>query len=117
MRVGHKIAMHAGSGEQFPQHFGMTLGWRWQPYWIGREPSRHTFPRRSHRHGRPDYSWIRHKPQISEQACPRQANGSGATELVIEPRPGCLMLVKSRDARVNEHVDINEYHLKPSPSA
>ena len=35
MRVGHKIAMHAGNGEQFPQHFGMTLGWCRHPDDIG----------------------------------------------------------------------------------
>src|SRR4051794_29889769 len=117
MRVRHEIAMHAGCDEQLSQHVRMTFGRGRRPYRLSREPSRHALPRGGHWHGRPDYTRIRHKPEIPEQACPRQTNGSGAIELIIEPLPGCLILRKSGDARINEHVDVNQYHLNPSPSA
>src|SRR6516162_8666637 len=64
-----------------------------------------------------EHAWIRDQTQEREHAGPWQTDGSGSVQLLIEPVAREIVLSERTHMRVDKDVGIDQYHLKPSPSA
>ncbi len=116
MGVGDEIAAYTGQRHEISQDFRMAFCGQGRPRGFTIKPCKHLTPRISGRLCMSENSRIRHDSQERECAGPRQSDGRGAIQLIVEPAPGCVMLRQRADVCVNEDVGIDQYHLKPSPS-
>src|SRR5262245_29485097 len=85
MSVRYEIAMHARQREKFAQQLGVPFRWLRYPRRFAREPCMYLLPRIANRFRMLKYTRIGHQPQESKHAGPRQADGTGTVELLIEP--------------------------------
>jgi hypothetical protein len=109
-------AVHAGQDQQVAQHCGMPVGRLRYPSRLSREPARHLLPCNRHCQGGAKRSWACCDPKEREQARPWQTDRSRATELPVEPGTTVGVLIGFGVACVGQDVDVDQGHLKPSPS-
>src|ERR1700730_16387931 len=95
----------------------MPFGRQRYPDWFAIQPLRHLFPRRRHRERTRGYSRAGGQTQESEQRRPRQTDAMDIDQLPIQPVTRSLMLAGGNVRGVDEEIDVEQYHLKFSPSA
>jgi hypothetical protein len=95
----------------------VTFGWLRYPHGLGGKPRDHLAPTLLHGQRSRKYPWIRPEPYERKKGCPWQPHRSYACKLKIKPLSSSRVLGSGVIGSVNKNVNVNQDHLKSSPSA